>query len=72
MTQNDAISKVVKLLIEIESINEQVKEILDEAKASGLDSAAIKSVASAVVKANVDKLKNKSELILNMIEEYRS
>lgn len=72
MNQKEAIAKVVKFLIEIESINEQVKEILDEAKESGLDSTAIKSVASAVVKANVDKLKNKSELILNMIEEYRS
>ncbi len=72
MNQKEAISKVVRYLTEVDSIQEQIKDVLDAAKESELDPAIIKAVASAVVKANVDKLQTKSESILEAIEEYRS
>lgn len=72
MQEKEAINKVVRLLTEADSINEQVKEVLDEAKESGLNSTVIKAVASAIVKANTDSLKEKSEAIIKAINVYRT
>lgn len=72
MKEKDAIDQVVRLMTEQDSLNEQIKEILDEAKASELDHTSIKAVATAIVKNSVDKLQKKSENILSAIDTFRS
>jgi uncharacterized protein (UPF0335 family) len=72
MNQKDAISSLVKLYIEEESLSEQVKEIKDMAKDSGLDPAILSAVAKAIVKNKVDDLRVKSDEILKAIEVSRS
>jgi len=72
MNRKEAVAKVVQLMTEVDSINDEIREILDECKTNGHDPAIIKAVASSVVKASVDKLQNKSELILEAIQDIRS
>lgn len=72
MQAKDAIAKLVRLYTEEESLSESIKEIKDEAKASGFDPAIVSAVAKAIVKNKVDDLKTKSNTILETIELARS
>jgi len=72
MKAKDAISKMVKVLTEIDSLNEELKEIKDEAKESGLNVAVLAAVAKAVVSNKVDELLVKSNETLDAIEVARS
>jgi len=72
MNAKDAISKMVKVLTEIDSLNESLKEIKDEAKDSGLNVAVLAAVAKAVVSNKVDELLVKSNETLDAIEVARS
>jgi len=67
-----AIAKFVKILTEIESLNEDLKSIKDEAKESGLNVAVLTAVAKAIINNKVDELKEKSNETLDAIELSRS
>lgn len=64
----DTIGEMVKVLTEIDSLNEQLGDIKDAAKAKGLDPASLVAVAKAIVKNKVDDLREKSEKVLKAIE----
>jgi len=72
MQPKEAISKMVKILTEIDSLNEGLKEVKDEAKESGLNVAVLAAVAKAIVSNKVDELKTKSDETLEAIEVARS
>jgi len=72
MQAKEAISKMVKILTEIDSLNEGLKEVKDEAKESGLNVAVLAAVAKAIVSNKVDELKTKSDETLEAIELARS
>ena len=72
MNAKEAIGKMVKILTEIDSLNEDLKEIKDEAKASELNVAVLSAVAKAIVSNKVDELKTKSNDVLDAIEVARS
>lgn len=72
MNAKQAIEKMVKILTEIDSLNEDLKEIKDEAKASELNVAVLSAVAKAIVGNKVDELKTKSNDVLDAIEVARS
>lgn len=68
----EATMRLVKIYREQESLSEQEKAIKDEAKASGLNPAILAAVAKAYVKGKTDELKQKSEDLLEVIEEVRN
>ena len=72
MQSKEFISQAVKVLIEIESQNEILKELKDNAKEQGLDVSSLIAVAKAVANNKVDQLISKSETTLEIIEQYRS
>ena len=72
MQSKEFISQAVKVLIEIESQNEILKQLKDTAKEQGLDVSSLITVAKAVVSNKVDQLISKSETTLEIIEQYRS
>lgn len=72
MNAKQAIEKMVKILTEIDSLNESLKEIKDEAKSSELNVAVLSAVAKAIVGNKVDELKTKSNDVLDAIEVARS
>lgn len=72
MTNKDFVSAAVKLLIEMDSLNEQLKELKTEAKAQNLDVTALSTVAKAMAFAKTDELMEKSETIIELIENIRS
>jgi len=66
------VAKAVKLIVEMDSLNEVLKELKSEAKEAELDVAALSSVAKAIAFNKVSELQEKSEALLEAIEEYRS
>ncbi len=72
MQAKEAIAKLVRLYTEEESLAEMVKEVKDQAKASGLDPAIMSSVAKAIVKNKVEDLIAKSNATLETINQSRS
>jgi uncharacterized protein (UPF0335 family) len=72
MQAKEAIAKFVKLLTEIDSLNEDLKGIKEDAKESELDVPILMAVAKAIVSNKVDDLKDKSNNILDAIELARS
>lgn len=72
MQAKEAIAKLVRLYTEEESLAEMVKEVKDQAKASGLDPAIVSAVAKAIVKNKVDDLIAKSNATLDTINQARN
>lgn len=72
MQAKEAIAKLVRLYTEEESLAEMVKEVKDQAKASGLDPAIVSAVAKAIVKNKVDDLIAKSNATLDTISQARN
>jgi uncharacterized protein (UPF0335 family) len=72
MQAKDAIAKLVKILTEIDSLNEDVKAIKDEMKESGLNVPVLTTVSKAIVSNKVDELGTKSTETLEAIELSRS
>lgn len=67
MSQKEIIAKLVRQYIQIQSIEEEVKEIKAQAKASGLNASIISQVAKAIASNKVEELKEKSEEVLDAI-----
>jgi uncharacterized protein (UPF0335 family) len=72
MQSKEAIAKLVRLYTQEQSLAEEIKEVKDEAKASGLDPAILSAVAKAVAKGKVDELVEKSESTLAAVQIARS
>ena len=72
MQAKEAIAKMVKVMTQIDSLNEDLKDIKDEAKESGLAVAIIAAVAKSIVGNKVEELKDKSNETLEMIAVARS
>jgi|DEB19_MinimDraft_2_1074335.scaffolds.fasta_scaffold216641_1 hypothetical protein len=72
MQAKEAIAKMVKVMTQIDSLNEDLKGIKDEAKESGLAVAIIAAVAKSIVGNKVEELKDKSNETLEMIAVARS
>lgn len=72
MSQKEIIAKLVRQYIQIQSIEEEIAEIKSEAKASGLNASILTQVAKAIANNKVESLKEKSEEVLDAIEESRS
>jgi len=69
ITQKEAIQKFVNLFDQIESYNDDLKEIKEECKEAGLNAALLASVAKAISQNKLGDLKAKSEVILELIED---
>ena len=72
MSQKEIIAKLVRQYIQIQSLEEEVKEIKAEAKALGINPSIVSQVAKAIASNKVDELKGKSEEVLDAIQESRS
>jgi hypothetical protein len=72
MQPKEFINQAVKILTQVDSLNEELKYLKDDAKESGLDVASLVAVAKAVVANKVDDLFSKSEKTLEAIEIARS
>lgn len=72
MQVREAVSKMVNLLVQIESLNEELKEIKEEAKESGLNPSVLIAVAKATVAGKLEELEDKSESTLKAIAESKS
>lgn len=72
MSQKEIIAKLVRQYIQIQSIEEEISEIKTQAKASGLNASILTQVAKAIANNKVESLKEKSEEVLDAIQESRS
>jgi len=72
MQAKEFITSAVKILTEIDSLNEQLKELKSEAKESELDVPALTAAAKAIVAAKCDEVIEKSEAIIDAINLARS
>ena len=72
MDAKQFIAAAVKILVEIDSLKEQLKELKEEGRGSELDVATLTTVAKAIASNTVDSLKEKSEKTIDAIELARS
>ena len=72
MSQKEIIAKLVRQYIQIQSIDEEIKEIKAQAKAQGLNVSILSNVAKAIANNKVDELKQKSEETMEAISDARS
>jgi len=72
MDAKQFIAAAVKILVEIDSLKEQLKELKEEGRGSELDVATLTVVATAVANGKITELSEKSEKILDAIEVSRS
>ena len=69
VTANSIIDKLIPIYTEIETLTEDAKEILKDAKEAGLDSAMIAKVAKAKVNSKLEELLTKSEEMIILIND---
>lgn len=72
MNKREAIAKLQKLFMELESVNEQIKDVKAELKESGFNVAVLAAVAKAMASGKTDELLEKSEETTETINEVRS
>ena len=72
MQAKEFIAKAVKLLTEIDSLNEQLKDLKTDAKESELDVAALTAAAKAIVQAKCDEVIEKNTAVIDAINLARS
>lgn len=72
MSQKEIIAKLVRQYIQIQSIDEEIKEIKAQAKQDGYNVSILGNVAKAIANNKVDELKQKSEETMEAINESRS
>ena len=72
MSQKEIIAKLVRQYIQIQSIEEEISEIKTQAKVSGLNASILTQVAKAIANNKVESLKEKSEEVLDAIQESRN
>lgn len=72
MNRKEAVAKLMKHYIEIQSIEETIKDIKAEIKESGLNPSVIANVAKSMASGKTEELKEKSEEVLETISDARS
>ena len=72
MSIKENISKLVRLFTEQQSLDEQIKEVKEQIKASGQNPAVAASVAKHIVSGKVSELQEKAEATVELIEVSRS
>lgn len=68
-TNKEYIAKLVPIFDEINTLNDDAKEILSEAKEAGLDAAMLSKVAKAISASKVCDLEEKTQELLNLLKE---
>ena len=68
-TQTQYVKEMVGWLVQIESLNEKLKEVKSEAKEAGFNPVILATVAKAIASSNTDELTDKSQSIIDLIEE---
>lgn len=72
MDAKQFIAAAVKILVEIDSLTEQLFELKDSGKSSELDVTTLTTVAKAIASNKIDSLLEKSEKTIDAIELARS
>ena len=70
-TKRDLVQEMVSIFIQQDALNEQLKEIKAEAKELEFDPAVLSKVAKSIADGKVNELAEKSEVILETIEEVQ-
>ena len=68
VSANSIIDKLIPIYTEIDTLTEDAKEILKDAKTAGLDSAMLSKVAKAKASASLGELEEKTGKLLDLIE----
>lgn len=69
VSANSIIDKLIPIYTEIDTLTEDTKEILKDAKTAGLDSAMLSKVAKAKVDSKLEELLTKSEEMIILIND---
>lgn len=69
LTAKELYRKLKPLLAEVESLNSDIKDLLDEGKEADLQVALIKALAAAHVKGTLSKVEEKAESTIKLIDE---
>jgi uncharacterized protein (UPF0335 family) len=72
LTAKELFKKLCSVHAEIETLSSDLKELLAEGKEADLDTATINSIAKASTKGKVSELEEKSQLMLDTIDELTS
>jgi hypothetical protein len=72
MSIKNQIDALVKLFTAQQSLDEQIKEVKEQIKASGQNPAVAASVAKHIVSGKVSELQEKAEATVELIEVSRS
>ena len=68
VSANSIIDKLIPIYTEIDTLTEDAKEILKDAKTAGLDSAMLSKVARAKASASLGELEENTGKLLDLIE----
>ena len=71
MTNKEYITKLVPIYDEIGTLTDDAKEILSEAKESGLDAAMLSKVAKAISSAKLGDLEEKTKDLMDLLKEVQ-
>ena len=72
MTNNEVIEKLIQIYTEIDLLTQDAKEVLADAKDSGLDSPALAKVAKAKVQQKLEELKEKTDALSDLIDSVQN
>ena len=72
MSIKNQIDALVKLFTAQQSLDEQIKEVKEQIKASGQNPVVAASVAKSIVNGKVSELQEKAEATVELIEVSRS
>ncbi len=72
MQAKDFVNKAVNLLVQIDALTEQLKDLKAEAKESELDVPSLSAAAKAIVASKCDEVIEKNQAVIEAIETYRS
>lgn len=70
-TKEEFVKLMQREFTEIESIMENVKELKEQAKASGYDATMLAKLAKAMAEAKTDDVIEKSQAFIDLAEEVR-
>ena len=72
MTNNEVIEKLIPIYTEIDLLTQDAKQVLADAKDSGLDSPALSKVAKAKVQQKLEELKEKTDALSDLIDSVQN
>ena len=72
MTNNEVIEKLIPIYTEIDLLTQDAKQVLADAKDSGLDSPALAKVAKAKVQQKLEELKEKTDALSDLIDSVQN